>query len=781
MKKKLLLFLFLFGIQFLKGQVVLDTSLEQKSIHNSTYIFNAKQNILSLNEVIKLPKQQFIKLQNENQDLGFTNSHYWLQFSLKNTTQKSLSYYLETARPIVDNAELFALDSNKVVSFQKSGDAIPFSERSLKHRKIIFRIQLKPKQQLKYYLHLKSDGEVINVPVILRSDINLIMNTSFEQIVFGLFYGILLITAILYLFFYFTMQEKVLLYYSLYVVFIGLLQFSLDGYFYEYVQPNASWLSQKSVLIFAVISGIFLGNYFQNYLLIKKVKHPTNKAFKLLYLFLLILLFTLIFCPQYYTYCYPVMNFLGLVLLVLMVYSLIDIYIKTKQVFWLFSIGLIFLMIGFVVFILKNFGILPINFITENSSKLGTGLEVVLYSLTMANLIGLLKEDKIKSQALALKKSEEMSELKSHFLSNISHELRTPLNTILTLSELIPNEINKEALTEKSDLIKYSSQNLLSAVNDILDYSKIENNEFYLENYPFNLNILLKEIAKKYQIKAHEKGLDFLFELDAKIPDVLIADTNRLQQILNNVLQNALKYTKTGMIKFSVNCLEINADKAKLQFVISDTGIGVHSDKLKAIFDSFSQETINDKRKFGGLGLGLFIVKNVVNKYNGEINFTSEVNKGSSCDIQLEFDYPINQTIKNEIISDSISTKKHILIVEDNIMNQMVLKMIFKNWQNATFEIANNGQEALQLLTDNYFDIILMDLQMPIMDGYEATIAIRSGHCGEEKSKMPIIAITADATEPTKERVKAIGMDFYMTKPVDKITLYNKIIELTKK
>ena len=399
----------------------------------------------------------------------------------------------------------------------------------------------------------------------------------------------------------------------------------------------------------------------------------------------------------------------------------------------------------------------------------------------MATLIGHLKEDKIKSQAVALKKSEEINELKSHFLSNISHELRTPLNTILTVSELIQNENNIEALREKSELIKYSSQNLLSAVNDILDYSKIENNEFYLENNPLNLNILLKEIAKEYQIKADEKGLNFLFELDAKIPELIIADTSRLQQILNNVLQNALKYTETGTIKFSVNCINLNDEKVKLQFVISDTGVGVHSEKLEAIFDSFSQETINDKRKYGGLGLGLFIVKNIVNKYKGEINFTSEVNKGSSCDIQLEFDYLTNKTIKNDIVTHSDNDKKRILIVEDNIMNQMVLKMIFKDWQNSTFEIANNGQEALNLLKDNYFDIVLMDLQMPIMDGYEATIAIRSGLCGKVKSKIPIIAITADATEPTKERVKSIGMDFYMTKPVDKISLYNKIIELTKK
>lgn len=779
MKRNFLLFFILFGVQFLLGQLNLDVPFEKKSIHTSTFIYNAKQKNLSINEIVKIPIEQFQKLKNENQDLGFTNDHYWLHFTLKNTSKKSLNYYLETARPIIDFAELYTIDSKQIIDFQKSGDAIPFSERSFQHRKTIFKIQLKPNQQLSYFIHMKSDGEVINVPVLLRSDTNLIENTSFEQIVFGFFYGILLITAILYFFFYFTMKEKVFLYYSLYVVFIGLLQFSLDGYFYEYILPNASWFSKKSVLIFAIISGIFLGSYSQNYLKIQKVKPPINLFFYVLYGLLILLLLTILFLPDYFSYCYPIMNFLGLLLLVLIVYSLVNVYIKTKKVFFLFSIGLAFLIIGFVVFILKNFSILPINFITENGSKFGTGLEVVFYSLTMANLIGDLKEDKIKSQEIALKKSKEMNKLKSHFLSNISHELRTPLNTILNVSELISSENDKETIKEKSEFIKFSSQNLLSAVNDILDFSKIENNEFHLDNQPTNVTKIISEIAKLYQIKASEKGLEFELILATNIPNEIIADSNRLQQILNNILQNALKFTESGNVKFTVDCQEINNKKVQLNCTISDTGIGIQAEKLEAIFDSFSQETINDKRKFGGLGLGLFIVKNIVDKYNGKINVKSQVGIGSTFEIQLIFDYVINQQDKKEINFNS--NLQRILIVEDNIMNQMVLKMILKNWQNATFEIANNGQEALDLLKNNHFDIVLMDLQMPVMDGYEATMAIRSGQCGVEKSNIPIIAITADATEPTKERVKSIGMNYYMTKPVDKNTLYDKMNELTKK
>ena len=226
MKKKLVLIWIFCSFQLLNAQFeIKTTTIDQKSIFDFASIYNAKLQEKSIEEIIELPKSEFKKLQNENQDLGFTNDNYWLTFTLKNKTQKPVNYFLETARPIIDNAEFYTIQNDKLLNFQKSGDDIPFSTRSFQHRKTIFRIQLKPNEQLTYYLHLRSDGEAINVPLMLRSDENLIQNTSFEQIIFGFFYGILVIAAILYLFFFFSMKEKVFLYYSLYVVFIGLLQF----------------------------------------------------------------------------------------------------------------------------------------------------------------------------------------------------------------------------------------------------------------------------------------------------------------------------------------------------------------------------------------------------------------------------------------------------------------------------------------------------------------------------------------------------------------------------
>lgn len=755
------------------------SDFDTKSLHTFTKIINLKQENLSIKSVIKISDSKFKELTTENTDLGFTSDNYWLKFSIKNNSTDELKYFIETSRPIVDYANFYKVSNGIVTDIQKSGDHIPFFKRSFNHRKTIFILNLKPKEFSVYYIHLKSDGEAINAPVIIRTAENLITNTAFEQIIFGFFYGIILIASILYFFFYYAMKERVFLYYSLYVVLIGLLQYSLDGYFHQYVLPNAGWFSDKSVLIFAIFSGIFLGNYAQAFLHVKKVNKNLDYAFNALYILLSLLFLVILFLPNYFQYCYPAMNVLGLFLLILIVSSMVEIYIKLKQFYLFFTLGILFLILGFLVFIFKNFGVLPYNFITENSSKLGTGVEVIFLSLSMASLIKKLKEERENLQAVALEKSEEMNELKSYFLSNISHELRTPLNTIMNLIDLINGETDSNSIQKKCEIIKYSSQTLLSSVNDILDFSKIEKDEIILEELKYDAHKLFLEISNNFAEKAKETNIDFQFSQALNVPKIIKGDCVRLHQILTNVLRNAFKFTTEGIIKFKIECKEIDQNNVVLTFIISDTGIGISKAKMNSIFDSFSQYSINNKRKYGGLGLGLFIVKALVDLHKGKIEMDSIENQGTVCMLTLpgiKVKEPENIEIMPEINYDL--NGKHILVVEDNAMNQMVIKMITKKWLNTTLDYAINGQEALNLMKTVKYDLILMDLQMPIMDGYEATIEIRKGNCGVNDIKIPIIAVTADVMETTKERVKEIGMNFYISKPVNKELLFNTIKEL---
>ncbi|MCW2120013.1 7TM diverse intracellular signaling domain-containing protein [Flavobacterium sp. 7A] len=398
-------------------------------------------------------------------------------------------------------------------------------------------------------MHLKSDGEVIKMPLLLSDSDSFNDATAFKQFIFGIFYGILLIAAIIYFFFYYALRERTFLYYSLYVLLVGCMQLSLDGFFYKYIDPSGGWVSQHAVLIFAMSTGILLGKYSEVFLKIKEHSRFLYLAFNVAFGLAFVLIVAVVFVPAALPLCYPIANLLGLFILILIISSIVSLVRKKIKVDAFLAVGILFLILGFGVFILNNFGLMPNNFFVQNSSKFGTGLEVIFLSLSMANLIR------------------------------------------------------------------------------------------NLHNEPY--------------------------------------------------------------------CV------ITMEFPLAQ---------------------------------------------NGKINIVQELPKLYNM------------------------RRKTILVVEDNSINQMVINMILKKWSNTKVVFANNGQEALDAFTTHTIDIILMDLQMPVMDGYEATIAIQNGVTGLHNANVLIIAVTADMLESTKNRVFEIGMNDYLTKPIKKETLFeavSKILQLT--
>lgn len=777
-KKLYFVLLLLLSQSLVFGQFALglNNKSEEISIHSVAEYFVVGKKKLSLDQV-RFGNLQFLPMPKKNTDFGFTSNHYWVKFQLRNATNNDINYFFETARPITDIAELYVIDSNNKVTKYLSGDSIPYKQRSFDLRKTIFKIHLEPKESKSYYLHVKSDGEQLSMPLVLHNTESILEQSAFEQFIFGFFYGILIIAAILYLFFFFAMKDKTFFYYSMYVIFIGLLQFSVDGYFYKFITPQSGWFSLHAVIIFATIASFFLGRYAQVFLKVKEYSKTINIAFYILYALDALLLNGLIVYPKTLEYSYPIANALGLYLLTLIIASQVSIYNKTKTLDRFFAVGILFLISGFVIFILKNFSLLPHTFWTENSSKLGTGMEVVFLSLSMANLIRNLKNDREALQTLALQRSEEMNELKSYFLSNISHELRTPLNAIMSLTDVIANESDALKVKSNCEIIKYSSQSLLSSVNDILDFSKIEKGELKLELAPFEPLKILEQIKTNAVETAKNKGINIKYTIENKALLTVNGDAIRFAQITNNIINNAIKFTPEGDVKINLDWKKTSGNHIKLVLKVTDTGVGIPKDKMNSIFDSFSQESINNKRKFGGLGLGLFIVKNLVDLHKGKIGIESQPGLGTICTIELLYDLAATENKTIAIIpSEDYDLKgKRILVVEDNAMNQMVIKLITKKWLNTVVEFANNGEEGVDQLKNNPFDIVLMDLQMPVMDGYEATVAIRNGEAGENNKNIPIIAVTADVMESTKVRVLEIGMNKYLSKPVNKDTLFENI------
>lgn len=385
-----------------------------------------------------------------------------------------------------------------------------------------------------------------------------------------------------------------------------------------------------------------------------------------------------------------------------------------------------------------------------------------------------------KDEALRLAKT------KQQFLANMSHEIRTPMNAIMGMIKLLQNTQLNDEQKEYVNNINFSSSNLLTIINDILDISKIESGKIVFEKNLFNLNDILNNIKKMFNPIAFEKKISLQITKSANVPGFWLGDHVRLNQIIINLISNAIKFTSKGSVKLFVDIKkQIDEKNYELLFKIEDTGIGIPSDRKNHIFESFTQASSDTTRKFGGTGLGLTIAKQLVELQKGKIWFESEVNKGSIFyfyiplekaspptinQIKEKADFSLNQNIDKEILA-----KSTILIAEDNELNQFLIKTLLIKHHFKNILVAKNGKEVIDLLKHNNVDLILMDLHMPEIDGYETTSFIRKNFTGQ-KQRIPIIALTAAVIDGEKEKCLNTGMNDYISKPYNTDVLIEKIL-----
>jgi len=421
------------------------------------------------------------------------------------------------------------------------------------------------------------------------------------------------------------------------------------------------------------------------------------------------------------------------------------------------------------------------NFLEENIyvilAVIGI-LFVVLILLSYHNYY-LNREVNIRTKELQKAKlqAEEAAKSKALFLANMSHEIRTPMNAVLGFVEQLTKEEHDEQRLKMFKTVQNSGQTLLGIINDILDFSKIENGKMELDVKPCEINFQIESIISMFEKISYNKGVDLTYNIDSNIPKCINIDSVRLKQVLINLLSNAIKFThKDGNVLFEATC----EDKNRITFIVKDSGIGIDPQNINKIFNAFEQEDASTTRNFGGTGLGLAISYQLTKLMSGDIEVESKQGEGSLFRVTIPYSlcpksYKIDRSKK--VRSDVSKLRGHVLIVEDNKTNQMLLSIILKGLS-LTYDIANNGQEAVDMfISNNNYDVILMDENMPVMNGIEAVKNIREVEMANNYYQVPIVAVTANALSGDRERFLASGMNDYLAKPYNEQSIKEILVK----
>lgn len=728
---------------------------------------------------------QFFRYDGNVPNYGYKSSTYWVRMTFDNRSSID-EWLLEVAYPPHDLVSLYTPTQDGGFHLSKTGDLLPFSSREIHHRNFIYKLTVPQGEVKTYFLKVKSDGSM-QLPVTLRAEEEFYQKSLLEYILLGLYFGFGLIMIIYNLFLYGSLRVSSYLWYVLFILSIMLVHFTLNGLSYQYIWPEMPWWNNRAILFFMAGTNISALIFTKSFLNTKVYTPKLNKLINWYVLLQPILIGILL--VDYET---------ALNLIMIATIGVIGIVISAALLCWkkgyhpskYFFFGWVIFLIGVAISSFADMGLIPITFVTKYASQLGSGTEIILFSLALAEKIKRLRLEKEaaeknarKSQELAVKHLKQANQIKDEFLANTSHELRTPLHGIIGIAEsLRDTEEVDERIKHNLSLIISSGSRLTHLINDLLDASKLKYHEMELEID----SVHLKELAE-VTIAVSSATVNKPITIKNLIPDTIpavAADKNRLQQIMYNLIGNAMKYTDIGEVVLSAE-----AEEKKIKVSIKDSGIGISEVDMENIFDSFKRGTNLSDRSSVGTGLGLSIAKQLVELHGGEITIQSILGEGTT----VSFSIPIyggkkhwtQQIIRNPLenlpsgesnyeiavhTSGQVSPGK-ILIADDEPVNVHVL---LSHLSIAGYElvVANDGEEVLEHLAGNSFDLVILDVMLPKQSGFDVAKRIREQF---SLTELPILMLTARSQlEDIIAAFDAEAND-YLTKPCSKEELLARV------
>jgi signal transduction histidine kinase/CheY-like chemotaxis protein len=777
---RILLFAFLCLLASLAGAVEFDEQARNVPLGQHMDVFEDVRGDASIEDITS-PALDGSFRRNEKPVLnaGYSRSVFWLRIDLEyrpRTQGGQQIWLLELAYPPLDHLDLYLPDSQgRYQLAQRTGDALPFDSRQIKQNNYLFSLGLQPNQPQRVYLRLQSEGS-IQAPLTLWSPRAFVEAQPERIYVLGIIYGVLLVMLIYNLFIFLSVRDTSYLYYILYIASFGLYQISVNGAGIQYLWPDNPWWANAATPFLIGSAALFGCQFSRSFL--HTAEHSPWMDRSLLGLMALGALAMILALTASYGLALRLATSLALIFTVVIFAAGVLAWLRGMRVARYFIIAWSAFLLGGAINTLMVLGYLPNGFFTMYASQIGSALEVGLLSLALADRINAMKEERARILLDAGRKLEALNQelansnrLKDEFLATVTHELRTPMNGVIGSLELMQTLPLDDEMDQYQRTAAGSARDMMRLVNDILAMTELQAGKLYPRREPFSLRGLMDSLRVQYAARAAEKGLSFDLDLDHKLPDTLEGDAGKLSQALGYLLDNAIKFTSQGSVGLKVSGSEPVGGSLELCIEVTDTGIGFVTPADDLLYRRFSQLDGSMTREYGGLGIGLAISQQLVQLLGGKLSHQSQPGRGSTFSLDLTLVLPVQTASVPVRRSGGQALRRPeqctVLVVEDNAINQLVTRgMLLKLGYRV--RTADNGAEALEQIRREPIDAVLLDCQMPVMDGFATCRALRAmPGCVD----LPVLAITAHSHSGDRERCLAAGMSDYMAKPVKFVEL----------